>query len=75
MYKMMQKLGLNKNEVEVRCSCKGSKVTIFFCPRKDDYLTCSRILCTLVHNSPRNIKIGTATLMGFNTNFFMKDFY
>ena len=32
MYKMMQKLGLNRADVEVRCSIKDQKIRIFFNP-------------------------------------------
>lgn len=74
MYKMMQQLGLSKADVEVRCSVKDQKIKIFFNPKQTDYLTCSQILCTLVYNSPCNVKIGSATLIGFKTSFYMRDF-
>lgn len=69
----MRELRLSPKDLSVEFKYASGKLTIFFIPQSYDYYTYLRILGTLARKSPRNLKIGTATIVDFKRSFIKKD--
>ena len=73
MNQMMRELRLSPKDLSVEFKYASGNLTIFFVPQSDDYYTYLRILSTLARKSPRNLKIGTATIIDFKKGFIKRD--